>query len=319
MKAMKGISSIIASILILMIVITLAGSAYFLLSSFFTSRTAQSFSIIESYNDTITISNDGSVAINSLTATVDGQSVPIAVVPSISGLVGYWSFNEGSGSTTSDSSENRNHGTINGAVWTDGKFGKALSFDGVDDYVTFGDVNNFDGLSAITIAVWLYPREGDDGILSDDSFLMRYSGWASFLLYDNSGGNSGYIGQSATMNAWHLFTGIYDSSIAGNNMKLYVDGTLSSETHFSGTLASGGGSFVIAIQSGSADRFNGLIDDACIYNRALSESEIKQLYSGLVASGQMGTIKFLAQLTKGVHKVRLCTQSMCNAGYLTIL
>jgi len=34
-----------------------------------------------------------------------------------SGLVGYWPFNEGSGVTTHDSSQNNNHGTINGATW----------------------------------------------------------------------------------------------------------------------------------------------------------------------------------------------------------
>jgi hypothetical protein len=51
------------------------------------------------------------------------------------GLVAYWSFDEGSGNIAYDSSGNGNHGTIYGAKWTSGKFGQALSFDGVDDYV----------------------------------------------------------------------------------------------------------------------------------------------------------------------------------------
>jgi len=49
------------------------------------------------------------------------------------GLVGYWRFDEGIGSTAKDSSPYGNDGTIYGATWVDGKFGKALYFDGVDD------------------------------------------------------------------------------------------------------------------------------------------------------------------------------------------
>jgi len=51
------------------------------------------------------------------------------------GLVAYWSFDEGSGNTLHDLSGNENHGTIYGAVWTGGKSGNALYFDGDDDYV----------------------------------------------------------------------------------------------------------------------------------------------------------------------------------------
>src|SRR3990167_9799803 len=56
-----------------------------------------------------------------------------------SGLVGYWTFDEGSGTTANDSSGNNNTGAlINGPTWTTGKIGGALSFDGVDDRVSTG-------------------------------------------------------------------------------------------------------------------------------------------------------------------------------------
>jgi len=48
-----------------------------------------------------------------------------AAVP---GLVGYWTFDEGSGTTASDYSGNDNHGTITGAEWVTGQFGGALNF-----------------------------------------------------------------------------------------------------------------------------------------------------------------------------------------------
>jgi type II secretory pathway pseudopilin PulG len=73
------------------------------------------------------------------------------------GLVGYWKFEEGSGSTTSDSSGNSNTGILtNGPTWTTGKVGNyALSFDGVDDYVSTGNTNIPSGASSpVTIVAW---------------------------------------------------------------------------------------------------------------------------------------------------------------------
>src|SRR3989338_5343069 len=56
-----------------------------------------------------------------------------------SGLVGYWTFDEGAGTTANDSSGNNNTGTLtNGPTWTTGKIGQALNFDGVNDYVDLG-------------------------------------------------------------------------------------------------------------------------------------------------------------------------------------
>ena len=49
------------------------------------------------------------------------------------GLVAEWHFDEGAGSILKDSSGNGNDGVIYGATWVDGKYGEALSFDGVDD------------------------------------------------------------------------------------------------------------------------------------------------------------------------------------------
>ena len=57
-----------------------------------------------------------------------------------SGLIGSWKFDEGVGDTAADSSGNNNLGALVGSpTWVDGRLGKALSFDGVDDYVEIGD------------------------------------------------------------------------------------------------------------------------------------------------------------------------------------
>ncbi|MBU5537497.1 MAG: hypothetical protein KQA38_02955, partial [Candidatus Aenigmarchaeota archaeon] len=73
------------------------GTAYLYISGTFTSKTATTFEIIESVNDTVTIRNSGTESITNIKATLDGGDVNIAVVPNIPGMVAYWSFNEGSG------------------------------------------------------------------------------------------------------------------------------------------------------------------------------------------------------------------------------
>ncbi|MFQ6062808.1 MAG: hypothetical protein ACE5J9_06490, partial [Methanosarcinales archaeon] len=69
--------------------------------------------------------------------------IPILVTAQTSdnGLVAEWAFDEGKGNIVKDTSGNGNDGTIHGATWVDGKFGKALQFDGVNDYVLLGTTN----------------------------------------------------------------------------------------------------------------------------------------------------------------------------------
>jgi hypothetical protein len=86
---------------------------------------------------------------------------------SIDGLVGEWHFDEGSGNIAKDSSGNNNDGIIHGAEFDDGKFGKALSFDGVDDYVERSyDPDFTPGNDSWTIALWVKaPRRNSDYFL----------------------------------------------------------------------------------------------------------------------------------------------------------
>ena len=69
-------------------------------------------------------------------------------------LVGYWKFEEGSGTIVADSSGYGNNGNTYGPSWVDGKIGKALNFDGNDDYVDFGNSNSLNTTS-ITVSFWL--------------------------------------------------------------------------------------------------------------------------------------------------------------------
>ncbi|MBU3957500.1 MAG: hypothetical protein KKB25_00310, partial [Nanoarchaeota archaeon] len=77
----------------------------------------------------------------------------VDVQPNKDGLVGSWSFNEGGGTIANDGSGNGNVGTLtNGPTWTAGKFGGALQFDGVNDYV--GNFPKSISASSFTVEFW---------------------------------------------------------------------------------------------------------------------------------------------------------------------
>jgi hypothetical protein len=79
-------------------------------------------------------------------------------------VVGVWLFNEGKGSVAKDTSGKGNDGTLkNGPAWIDGKFGKALQFDGVDDYVDVADKDNLSGGDGkkLTVVAWFNTTKID--------------------------------------------------------------------------------------------------------------------------------------------------------------
>ena len=86
-----------------------------------------------------------------------------------------WSFNAGSGPTAADSSPSGNNGTFSGATWTAaGKFGGALSFDGVNDRVDVADSSSLDLTNRMTVEAWVRPT--------------TTSSWRTVLMKERPGG-----------------------------------------------------------------------------------------------------------------------------------
>ena len=72
-------------------------------------------------------------------------------------LVGYWNMDEGAGTVVNDSSGNGNNGTLSGnplTSWVTGKYGAALQFDGLQNYVQVSASPSLRGMSALTVALW---------------------------------------------------------------------------------------------------------------------------------------------------------------------
>ena len=214
------------------------------------------------------------------------------------GLVGYWSFDEGDGNTAHDSSGNDNHGTIHGASWTTGISGSALEFDGQSDYLQVPDSDSLDlKTNAFTIAAWInadsfFGEGGHNGnpILCKwqtskvgQYFFTAYSGGSLKLLIAD-GNIADYVSTFGILstNEWNFVAALWD----GTTTKLFVNGELAAENsttisslyqehYYSDYVEIGhstGGSYPYWF-------FDGTIDEVRIYNRALSESEIFNLYT----------------------------------------
>jgi hypothetical protein len=223
----------------------------------------------------------------------------------LSNLVLYLTFDEGSGSIVYDYSGNNNNGNlVNDPTWVDGKFGKALSFDGVDDYVGIGDVLGFEGTAPFSVVLWVFDR-GFNGkwvrLVSKEKIAAPRQGWlifrsASANRYGLARWRDG-IGNSVvidyTPNRWNFIAFTYN----GSHMIGYLNGALISSSPSTLSLISTGTPLTIGKTSDGTDFFNGTIDEVRIYNRALSEEEIKFLYQeGLKKLQNSGMIQFNSKI-----------------------
>jgi hypothetical protein len=219
---------------------------------------------------------------------IEAEIRPIRIplrYPQEKGLVLYLPFDRIGEKTAFDLSPYRNNGTIYGAVWVHGKFGQALSFDGVDDYV---EVPIFSLTDKFTIEAWAYRIDGQPsgdyaGIISNLNGKNNYNRLLirnTTVLFQLSIGGTIYNHSKTDLpplsNAWHHYVATYD----GSTVKLFVDGSLVYSGTQTGNLDSG--SVKPTIGWGSVlpayYHFKGLIDEVRIYNRALSKEEIKEHY-----------------------------------------
>ncbi|MHC4498219.1 MAG: LamG domain-containing protein, partial [Planctomycetota bacterium] len=206
-----------------------------------------------------------------------------------SGLITHWKFDEGSGTTATDSAGD-NNGTIGGnPSWVTSIIGSALGFDGTGDYVDCGSDISLDITDAITIGAWVKrPNFVTDGMIAGKTNGdLRSAGYGLFSYTDGLAFNfySGTWPWRKTMprvaipaSEWHHVVGTFD----GNNAYLYVDGEQSASLAYDGTIAAATGySFHISFWRPELPAyFNGTIDEVVIFNRALSAEEIQQLYQG---------------------------------------
>jgi hypothetical protein len=200
-------------------------------------------------------------------------------------LVGWWTFDEGAGNIAADSSGNGNDGTLHGPVeWTtDGKVGGALAFTGPYNYVLVPDAPSLNPTEQITIAAWVNPSwTGNNRILqkstegSDDQYRFLKEGGNNIRVHLPPAANFEVTGQLPPIGEWTHLAATYDGSM----IKVYFNGEVVGETEFSDSLSTSTGPLFIGTkwsQAPAGDEYNGIMDDVRIYNRALTQSELRRL------------------------------------------
>jgi len=224
------------------------------------------------------------------------------------GLVGYWTF-DGPDMLTNvrDRSGQGNHGSLVGQTSTtsvQGKLGQALRFNGSagsGDYVNIGDKLNTLAVP-FTLSAWMYtntPLGSTQGIVETDQggspsvysgailFKQITTGKVGVQYGDNtacsSAGIRAKVGTTVlTVGKWYHVVGVVRGA---TDMDIYVNGV-----DDGGSYSGSGGSMVNTTGSLRLGTFtdcsgtgnysiNGGVDDVRIYNRALSATEVKQLYN----------------------------------------
>ncbi|MCH7559683.1 MAG: LamG domain-containing protein [Planctomycetes bacterium] len=213
--------------------------------------------------------------------------------PLARGLVGYWLFNEGSGSTVFDLSGNNQTGTLQADAHFDvGGFGSLIDFDGTGDFVSV--VTNKDiGNGSYTVIARV--QTGADVTSQTRVILGKRNTANTYPLlfgidnyttgktqvglhrWDGAASEKALSGIDAVANTDYWVAGTWD----GTNLKLYVDGILKGTTDASALGDSSNAddySIGAREKSGSELYWDGKIYYVYLYNRALTASEIALLY-----------------------------------------
>ena len=205
-----------------------------------------------------------------------------------SGLVAYYPFN----GDAIDETGNGHDGTVYGATLTEGFNGEALSaynFDGIDDYIDCGNTFYFNGWDNLSVSLWVVFSNLSNSarlIEKDTSFGLSWtieinnylSGFLDVRLRSQ---NTYFVASYPISNfkegEWYHLSFTFNNDV----LKLYVDGELVNTSTVNGSLQDELNEKLV-IGSGyssstAIDFFNGVLDEVRIYNKTLSESEVRAL------------------------------------------
>lgn len=119
--------------------------------------------------------------------------------------------------------------------YVDGQVGKALDFDGVDDYVNVADSGSLDIVDELTISTWIYGesyspntlilhKEPAYGLWYDWSGSAEDNGELQFMVRSNGAWNVCDSDFNPVSNQWYHLLGSYNSTTS--TCKIYIDGKL---------------------------------------------------------------------------------------------
>ena len=206
------------------------------------------------------------------------HSVPSYVTTN--GLIGWWGFN----GNAQDNSGNGNHGTVNGATLTTDRFGNqngAYDFDGGNDLISLSNCPT-SGSQSFSIFSWINTASSANrkSIISYGSNNLLGGLWLyvevdSLLHFDLSWNFGPASNVQIENNTWHHVGVVNNAGL----IQLFVDGFASGAPQLMSPNILTGGSTIGSSITSNGWFFNGKIDDIGIWNRALTQQEITNLYN----------------------------------------
>ncbi len=215
------------------------------------------------------------------------------------GLVGYWPMDEGSGGTTYDASGNNNNGTITigsggtqttvTQAWANAspsRVGDGLNFDGTDDYADAGNKFSLNIGDNMTVFFWINAPINNSYQRAISKNNQGSQGWeiqnspssanVALRLDTSAGLNQCFYINNVIDSTWHNIA----FTISGGLVNIYVDGAIKSNVAYSvGNGLGNSTDLVMAAAYNYSLPFNEKLNDVRIYNRALSATEIMNLYN----------------------------------------
>ncbi|GGD50094.1 LamG-like jellyroll fold domain-containing protein [Paenibacillus nasutitermitis] len=217
-------------------------------------------------------------------------------------IKGSWKLNENTGTTAGDSSNIGNHGLLtNSPVWTTGKAGSAINFDGVNSFVNVPNSASLENLQEgdYTLAAWFKADTIPSGTGSDNNALygivmkpgyhlgLAYGSDQKLMLIHYLSNGANVEAKTATTYApgtWYHVAGVVSKE--KGTAEIYVNGSLKHTATFTpGTSAKeyNTSPWYIGIANPGASTYrwstDGSIDEVMMYNKALSDAEVTALYN----------------------------------------
>jgi hypothetical protein len=220
----------------------------------------------------------------------DGNAMPDTTGPPPDpSLVGYWSFDEGIGTTATDSSGHGNTGLLQaGATWGPGKVGShCLELKTTGQFV---DIANpvVDTSVPYSVSAWIsFSMLGGSQTVASiegntiSAFYFQQRGTSMFSMSardsDSLSANNfvALANGTTVVGTWYYFTGVFD----GATLFIYVNGTLNGTKAFTSPWRALGHTFIGRTKfNGYTDYTTASIDEVRFYRRALSASEVRALF-----------------------------------------
>lgn len=225
----------------------------------------------------------------------------------VNATAAWWHFNEGSGITASDASGNGNAGALgNASLWTyptwvvAGRFGNALNFNG-SQFVNVSHSSSLNLTGNMTVEAWVnlnLTQLGPSAVVLGRNASYYLKAYPAGFWANASGSFAGASSADDLRGTgWHFLAGTYD----GSAIRFYIDGVLKTTTPASGSIASNQNNLFIGSYNGTAEFFNGTIDEVRMVNRTLSADEVALDYVGYPRSASY--ISSTAQLNRSVLSV----------------